>query len=102
MGRGRADDEGRSSEPWETRPTGYDPDPVVVQRRGDTDHEEGRQRAGGLGPDIHASGPGVAAGVAGGTSGHRISREEMRRAARDGVVDREEELKSDGAYGSST
>ncbi len=32
----------------------------------------------------------------------RITREEMRRAARDGVVDREEELKGDGLYGSST
>ena len=32
----------------------------------------------------------------------RITRDEMRRAARDGVVDREEELKGDGLYGSST
>jgi hypothetical protein len=32
----------------------------------------------------------------------RISRDEIRRAARDGIVDREEELKGDGLYGSST
>ena len=37
----------------------------------------------------------------GGSNGH-ITKDEMRRAARDGVVDREEELKGDGLYGSST
>ena len=62
------------------------------------DHDDERPRARGLGPDIPAAGPGVAEG----TSGQRITRDEMRRAARDGVVDREEELKGDGLYGSST
>src|ERR687889_1851140 len=102
MGRGRTDDEGRPVDPGDARTAGYDPDAVEVHRRGDSGYDEGRQRVGGLGPDIPASGPGIADGVAAGTAGQRITREEMRRAARDGVVDREEELKSDGAYGSST
>ena len=102
MGRGRTDDEGRPVDPGEARTGGHDPDAVEVHRRGDSGYDEGRQRADGLGPDIPASGPGIAEGVAAGTAGQRITREEMRRAARDGVVDREEELKSDGAYGSST
>jgi MIP family channel proteins len=100
MGRGRDVDGGRPVEPGEARPAGYD---------------ERRQRAERLGPDIPASGstgveerrlgtagPGVADGLAESTAGHRITREDIRRAARDGVVDREEELKGDGAYGSST
>ena len=37
----------------------------------------------------------------GGSNGH-ITRDEMRRAARDGVRDREKELQTDGLYGSST
>jgi MIP family channel proteins len=102
MGRGRTEDEGRPVDPEEARPAGYDPDAVEVHRRGDSGYDEGRQRVGGLGPDIPASGPGVADGVAAGTAGQRITREDIRRAVRDGVVDREEELKSDGAYGSST
>jgi MIP family channel proteins len=102
MDRGRTDDEGRPVDPEEARPAGYDPDAVEVHRRGDSGYDEGRQRVGGLGPDIPASGPGVADGVAAGTAGQRITREDIRRAVRDGVVDREEELKSDGAYGSST
>ena len=122
MGRDR--DEGRPVDPGEARPAGYDPDAVEVHRRGDSGYDEGRQRAGDLGPDIPASGPvgaeerrmgtvgprvaggdvdgGVAGGVAEGRTGQHITREDIRRAARDGVVDREEELKSDGAYGSST
>ena len=48
------------------------------------------------------AGPGIAVGYAEGAAGGRIIREDMRPAARDGVVDREEELKGDGAYGSST
>jgi MIP family channel proteins len=102
MGRGRDIDEGGPVEPGEARSHGDNPDAVEVHRRGDSGYDEGRQRVGGLGPDIPASGPGIADGVAAGTAGQRITREEMRRAARDGVVDREEELKSDGAYGSST
>jgi MIP family channel proteins len=102
MGRDR--DEGRPVDPGEARTAGYD---------------EGRQRADGLGPDIPASGPtgteerrmgtvgprvdgGVTEGYAEGGTGQHITREDIRRAARDGVVDREEELKTDGAYGSST
>ena len=113
MGKDR--DEGRSVDPGETSTAGYDPDAVEVHRRGDSGHDEGRQRAGGLGADISASGPagaeerrmgtarpGVAGGVTEGVTGQHITREDMRRAARDGVVDREEELKTDGAYGSST
>src|SRR5919107_4962998 len=122
MGRDR--DEGRPVDPEEARTAGYDPDAVEVHRRGDSGYDEGRQRAGGLGPDIPAPGPagadeerrmgtarpgvaggipgGVAGGVAEGRTGQHITREDMRRAARDGVVDREEELKTDGAYGSST
>jgi MIP family channel proteins len=99
MGKDR--DEGRPVDPGEARTAGYDPDAVEVHRRGDSGHDEGRQRAGGLGPDIPA-GPGVADGVAEGRTGQHITREDIRRAARDGVVDREEELKTDGAYGSST
>ena len=118
MGKDR--DEGRSVDPGETSTAGYDPDAVEVHRRGDSGHDEGRQRAGGLGADISASGPagaeerrmgtvdpgvaggGVAGSVAEGRTGQHITREDIRRAARDGVVDREEELKTDGAYGSST
>lgn len=100
MGRSRDIDGGRPVEPREARPAGYD---------------ERRQRAVELGPDIPASGPsgagehrmdtagpGVVDPLAQSTAGHLITREDIRRAARDGVVDREEELKSDGAYGSST
>ena len=118
MGKDR--DEGRPVDPGEAGTAGYDPDAVEVHRRGDSGHDEGRQRAGGLGPDIPASGPtgaeerrmgtvdpgvaggGVAGSVAEGRTGQHITREDIRRAARDGVVDREEELKTDGAYGSST
>jgi MIP family channel proteins len=126
MGKDR--DEGRPVDPGEAGTAGYDPDAVEVHRRGDSGHDEERQRAGGLGPDIPASGPtgaeerrmgtvdpgvaggGVAGGIPGsvaegyaeGRTGQHISREDIRRAARDGVVDREEELKTDGAYGSST
>jgi MIP family channel proteins len=121
MGRNR--DEGRSVNPEEARTAGYDPDAVEVHRRGDSAYDEGRQRAGGLGPDIPAAGPtdgeerrigsarpgvaggipaGVTEGYSEGRTGQHITREDIRRAARDGVVDREEELKTDGAYGSST
>ena len=113
MGKDR--DKGRPVDPEEARTAGYDPDAVEVHRRGDSGYDEGRQRAGDLGPDIPASGPagaeerrmgtarpGVAGGVTEGGTGQHITREDMRRAARDGVVDREEELKTDGAYGSST
>jgi MIP family channel proteins len=118
MGRDR--DEGRPVNPEEARTAGYDPDAVEVRRRGDSGYDEGRQRADELGPDIPASGPtgaeersrgtvgpgvaggGVAGCVAEGRPGQHITMEDMRRAARDGVVDREEELKTDGAYGSST
>ena len=100
MGRDR--DQGRPVEPGGIRPSGYDPDAVDVHRRGDAGFHEGRQRAESLGPDIPAAGPGVANSDAEGRSGQRIIRDDMRRAARDGVVDREEELKGDGLYGSST
>ena len=66
-----------------------DPAPRV-RRRGSED-----ARRGTIGPDI-------AEGAGQGTAGQRISRDEIRRAARDGIVDREEELKGDGLYGSST
>ena len=66
-----------------------DPAPSV-RRRGSED-----ARRGTIGPDI-------AEGAGQGTAGQRISRDEIRRAARDGIVDREEELKGDGLYGSST
>jgi MIP family channel proteins len=105
-------DEGRPVDPREAETAGHDPDAVEVHRRGDPGHGEGSQRADELGPDILAPGPtgtarpgfagGVTEGRTEGGTGQRITREEMRRAARDGVVDREEELKTDGAYGSST
>ena len=130
MGRGRTEDEGRPVEPREARTHGNDSDAVEVRRAGG-DHNEERPRVQGIGPDIPASGPtgdeerrveddpmpsvrrsgpgeaqrgrGTAGpGVAEGVAGQRITRDEMRRAARDGVVDREEELKGDGLYGSST
>ena len=53
-------------------------------------------------PSVRRSGPGEARrgtagpGVAEGVAGQRITRDEMRRAARDGMIDREEELKGDG------
>jgi Major intrinsic protein len=107
MGRGRTGDGDRPVKPGRAHASGSDPDAVEVHRPGD-DHDE-RHRARGLGPDIPASGPTGAeerrmgyAGVAEGGTGQRITREDMRRAARDGVVDREEEPKGDGAYGSST
>jgi MIP family channel proteins len=62
------------------------------------DPASGVRHSGPGGARRTAGDPGIAEGAAGG----RISRDEMRRAARDGVVDREEELKSDGAYGSNT
>ena len=62
------------------------------------DPASGVRHSGPGGARRGAADPGIAEGAAGG----RISRDEMRRAARDGVVDREEELKSDGAYGSNT
>jgi hypothetical protein len=37
-----------------------------------------------------------------GTSNGRITRDEMRRAAKEAIIEREEELKGDGLYGSST
>jgi MIP family channel proteins len=101
MGRGRTEDEGSPVESGKARVSGSGPDAVGVHRVGEG-HDEERRRARGLGPDIPASGPGVAEGYAAGTSGQRITTEEMRRAARDGLVDREEELKGDGLYGSST
>ena len=101
MGRGRAGDECRPVEPGRARTSGSGPDAVEVHRAGG-DHDDERSKVRGLGPDIPAAGPGVAEGYAPGTSGKRITREDMRRAARDGVVDREEELKGDGLYGSST
>ena len=84
--------------------------------------ESGKARASGSGPDaveVHRAGVtmttnGAGRGASGptfpppvpvspkATAGQRITRDEMRRAARDGVVDREEELKGDGLYGSST
>src|SRR5215210_7649280 len=97
MGRGRTEDEGRPVEPGRARASGGDPDAVEVRRTGG-DHDDERPRVRGLGSDIPASGPGVTEGVA----GQRITREDMRRAARDGVVDREEEPKGAGLYGSST
>ena len=60
MGRDR--DEGKPVDPGEARTAGYDRDAVEVHRRGDSGYDEGRQRAGDLGPDIPASGPGVAEG----------------------------------------
>ena len=128
MGRGRSGDEGSQVEPGRAGPTGEDPDAVEVHRTGG-DYDEERPRARRLGPDVPASGPtgeegrrveddpapglsysapagarrtAAEGGIAEGVAGRGISRDEMRRAARDGVVDREEELKSDGAYGSST
>ncbi len=128
MGRGRTEDEGRPVEPGSARASDSGPDAVEAHRAGG-DHNDERSRARGLGPDIPASGPtgdeerrmqddptpsvrrrgpgegrrGTAdAGIAGGVAGQRITRDDMRRAARDGVVDREEELKGDGLYGSST
>jgi MIP family channel proteins len=113
MGRDR--DEGSPVDPGEARTAGYDPDAVEVHRRGDSGYDEGRQRTDGLGSGILASGPTgteerrmgtvgphVDGGVTEGGIGQHITREDMRQAARDGVVDREEELKTDGAYGSST
>ena len=115
MGRGRTEGEDGSVEPGRARASGSDPDAVDVRRRGDPGQDERHQRAGDLGPDIPATGhtgagerrtdyaaTGAAGGVAEGRTGQYLTREDMRRAARDGVVDREEELKGDGLYGSST
>lgn len=52
MGRGRDMDGGQPVEPGRAQSHGNDPDAVEVHRSG-----EGRSRAGGLGPDIPASGP---------------------------------------------
>ena len=98
-------------------------------RRAGGHYDKEPPRAQGLGPDIPASGPTgdeerrveddptssvrrrgpgegrkgtTDPGVAESVVGQRITRDDMRRAARDGVVDREEELKGDGLYGSST
>lgn len=52
MGRGRDMDGGQPVDPGRARSHGNDPDAVEVHGSG-----EGRSRAGGLGPDIPASGP---------------------------------------------
>ena len=132
MGRGRAGDEDMPLEPGEARASANDPDAVEARRTGGDyteerprarglgpdipasgpAHSEERRveddptssvRPGGAGQARRGTaGPGLAEGLGGGTAGQRISREEMRRAARDGLVDREEELKGDGLYGSTT
>ncbi len=132
MGRGRIEDEGKPAEPGSARASGSGPDAVEAHRTGEDHNDERarglgpdipasgpagdeerrmqddptpsvRRRGPGEGRR-GAADPGVAGGYAEGTAGQRqrITREEMRRAARDGVVDREEELKGDGLYGSST
>ena len=130
MGRGRTEDEGRPVEPGSARASGSGPDGVEVHRAGE-DHNDERARGLGPDipasgptdgeerrmqddptPGVRRHGPGegrrgtadpgIAGGVGQDTAGQRINREDMRRAARDGVVDREEELKGDGLYGSST
>ena len=55
MGRGRDMDGGQPVDPGQARSYGNDPDAVEVHRSGGPG--EGRSRAGGLGPDIPASGP---------------------------------------------
>ncbi len=57
MGRGRDADGGRPVEPGRAQSHGNDPDAVEVHRAGSSGPGEGRSRAGGLGPDIPASGP---------------------------------------------
>jgi aquaporin Z/aquaporin NIP len=132
MGRGRDVNKGRPVEPGRDRASGSDPDAVEVRRAGDyhndertraqdlgpdipasgaTNDEERRMQddptpgVGRRGPREAGRGtvgPGMAEGYSEGAAGRRITREDMRRAARDGVVDREKELEGDGAYGSST
>ena len=55
MGRGRDMDGGQPVDPGMARSHGNDPDAVEVHRSGGSG--DGRSRAGGLGPDIPASGP---------------------------------------------
>ncbi len=55
MGRGRDMDGGQPVDPGRAQSHGNDPDAVEVHRSGGSG--EGRSRAGGLGPDIPASGP---------------------------------------------
>lgn len=70
--------EGHAAEERDTGQRGVNEDPAVdVRRRGATGT---RQRA----------------------DEQRISREEVRRAAKQAIIDREEELTGDGLYGSST
>ncbi|WP_207957015.1 MIP/aquaporin family protein [Rubrobacter tropicus] len=55
-------------------------------------------------PDVRRRAPGEARTGSGaaGAGGDRTTREEMRRAAKEALIEREEELKGDGLYGSST
>src|SRR5215210_7813611 len=78
---------GRAGRPTSGEGRQVEGDPAPSARR----RGSGEPRTGTLGPDITE-----------GTAGQRITRDDMRRAVRDGVVDREEELKGDGLYGSST
>ncbi|MBA3426698.1 MAG: hypothetical protein H0U04_19660, partial [Rubrobacter sp.] len=70
-----------------TRTTGRTTD--GVERGLEVDPTAGVQRRGSQGPL-----QGVAEG--------RVTRDDMRRAAKEAIIEREEELKGDGAYGSST
>ena len=83
MGRGRAGDEGRPVEPGKARASGSDPDAVEVHRAGG-DHDDERPRARGLGPDIPASGPGVAERRRHSRAAHHQGRDAPRRQRRGG------------------
>ena len=82
--------EGRpSGGPSETEVRGLEDDPPLDGRR----HEP------------EEPGQGVAGGVPNGDTGQRITRDDMRHAAKEALIEREEELtddEGDGLYGSST
>ena len=58
---------------------------------------------GGTSPDVRLREPEASGrGIDGVAAGGRVNRDEMRRAAKEALIEREEELKGDGLYGSST
>ena len=85
-------------ETGEGRPTGRPPE-TEARGLGDDSPLDSRRRGPG------EPGQGVASGVPDGDSGQRITGDDMRRAAKGALIEREEELtddEGDGLYGSST
>ncbi len=69
-----------------------------LRREAETNRTAGRPVDG---PSTDARRGGTEGGTEG-AAGQRITRDDMRRASKEALIEREEELKGDGLYGSST